>query len=43
MDAQLRGLTGDMRGLDRDLRSMQGDIHLVAHKIDGSFLFRSVK
>ena len=43
MDAQLRGLTGDMRGLDADLRSMRNDVHTVAHKIDGSFLFRSVK
>jgi hypothetical protein len=32
-----------MRTLDGDLRSMRGDIHVMAHKIGGSFLFRGVK
>jgi ABC-type transporter Mla subunit MlaD len=43
MDSKLGGLTGEMHGLDRDLRSMRGDIHVMAHKVGGSFLFRNVK
>ena len=43
MDAKLGGLAGGMHGVDRDLRSMRGDIHVMAHKLGGSFLFRGVK
>ena len=40
---RMRVLTAEMKILDGDLRSMRGDIHLMAHKIDRSFLFRAVK
>jgi hypothetical protein len=40
---QMRVLTADMQKLDGDLKSMRGDIHVMAHKIGGSFLFRAVK
>lgn len=40
---QMRVLTADMKQLDGEFRSMRGDIHIMAHKIDGSFLFRGVK
>jgi hypothetical protein len=43
MDGKLRTMGSSMKGLDRDLRSMRGDIHTMAHKIGGSFLFRGVK
>jgi septal ring factor EnvC (AmiA/AmiB activator) len=43
MDAKLALMTTEMKMLDRDLASMRGDIHTMAHKISGSFLFRAVK
>ena len=43
MDTKLGTLGNQMRGMDTDLRSMRGDIHVMAHKVGGSFLFRAVK
>jgi septal ring factor EnvC (AmiA/AmiB activator) len=43
MDGKLTLMTAEMKALDRDLASMRGDIHTMAHKIGGSFLFRGVK
>ena len=43
MDGRLGSVSTQMQRVDADLRSMRGDIHVMAHKIDGSFLFRGVK
>jgi hypothetical protein len=40
---RMRELETGMTRLDGDLRTMRRDIHTMAHKIDGSFLFRGVK
>ena len=43
MDRQFKGTSVQMRSVARSLVAMRGDVHTVAHKVDGSFLFRGVR
>ncbi len=43
MERTMSGLTGLTAGMSAELHAMGSDIHVMSHKISGSFLFRSVK